>query len=330
MDADQKKSKIAILGATSHIAKGLINNFLQGGGVVLHLYTRSPEKVRSFLEAIGGFSRRGCVIHKGYKDFMKVPHDVLINCVGTGTLNKLRGNYANWFTVTEEYDNLAIGYLRDNHPDATYVSFSSGAVYGRALPAPAEKNSANSLRVNHIDTEDYYAIARLNAEAKHRAFKNLRIVDLRIFSYFSRFIDLTDGYFITEILNCILKKKVLVTDKADFVRDYVHPEDLCSIVRKCIDAGKINKAFDVTSAKSVKKREILDYFKSEYGLKYRTGRSLRHASATGPKNIYCSSYNKAACVGYKPVFSSMDAIRQESKYILDASADGTRRGGIAD
>ena len=283
----------------------------------MHLYTRSPDKVRSFLGAIGRSTEKGYVIHEGYKNFMKSFYDVVINCVGVGTLNKLQGDFTRYFTVTEEYDNLAIGYLRNSHPDALYISFSSGAVYGREFSASVEENTMNSIRVNHIAKEDYYAIARLNAEAKHRAFKNLRIVDLRIFSYFSRFIDLTDGYFITDIMDCILNKKVLITDNVNIVRDYVHPEDIYSIIRKCMNAGKINAAFDAISFKSVEKKEILDYFSYVYGLKYETGRSLGHISATGSKNIYCSNYDNAASIGYKPAFSSMDAIKQESKYILN-------------
>lgn len=312
-----KKSKIAIFGSTSHIAKGLINNFLQSGEFSLHLYTRSPDKVRSFLGAMGKSPDRDCVIHEGYRDFTKSPHGVVINCVGVGTLNKLRGDFTKYFTVTEEYDNLAIGYLCNSCPDALYISFSSGAIYGRECSAPAEADTMNCIRVNQIIPEDYYFITRLNAEAKHRSFKNLKIVDLRLFSYFSRFIDLTDNYFIAEVLNCILNKKVLVTDNVNIIRDYVHPEDLFSIIRKCMDAGKINEAFDVTSAKPVEKREILDYFSLEHGLKYKMSRSLGHVSATGSKNIYCSNYNNAASIGYKPAFSSMDTIKQESRYILN-------------
>jgi nucleoside-diphosphate-sugar epimerase len=210
---------------------------------------------------------------------------------------------------------LVIEYLLEN-PDTLYISISSGAVYGRELSTPANEDTVNHISVNHITTDDYYAIARLNAETKHRAFGNLRIVDLRVFSYFSRFIDLTDGYFITEIMDCILNEKVLVTDDVNIVRDYVHPEDLFLMIRRCMGAGKINKAFDAISSKPAEKREILDYFSLEYGLKYEISRFLGHASATGSKNIYCSDYNSASCIGYEPTFSSMDAIEQESKYIL--------------
>lgn len=128
---------------------------------------------------------------------------------------------------------------------------------------------------------------------------------------------MTDDYFITEILNCILNQKLLETNAVNIVRDYIHPEDLFSIIRKCMDAGKINEAFDVTSAKPVEKREILDYFLIEYGLKYEISRSLSHVSAAGSKNIYYSNYNNAASIGYKPAFSSIDTIKEESKYIIN-------------
>ncbi|MFC2039098.1 NAD-dependent epimerase/dehydratase family protein [Chloroflexota bacterium] len=309
--------KIAIFGATSHIAKGLINNFLKSREFSLHLYTTSPEKASSFLDSIEKAPGIDFVIHEGYKNFMKSSYDVIINCVGVGTMAKLRGNYTNWFMVTEKYDNLAIEYLLINRPDALYISLSSGTVYGRDFSAPMKENTRHCIDVNHIVLEDYYPIVRLNAEAKHRAFGNLRIIDLRLFAYFSRFIDFADGYFITELLDCILKKKIFITGNINFVRDYVHPEDLFSIIGKCIDTEKINEAFDVTSSEPVEKQGILDYFSSEYGLKYEISQSLNYVSATGPKSVYYSEYNNASKIGYKPVFSSMDTIKEESKYIIN-------------
>jgi hypothetical protein len=311
-----KKRKIAILGSTSHIAKGLIYNFLKNDEFDLYLYVRSANKASNFLTSIGKFPDKDCLVSEGFTDFLKYNYDVIINCVGIGTLNKHKGNYSAYFTVTEEYDNLVIAYLRDKCSDALYISFSSGAVYGRGFFEPAGENTANCFSVNHISKEDYYAIARLNAEAKHRAFDDLNIVDLRLFSYFSRFIDLADGYFITEALNCILNKNIFITDDVNFVRDYVGPEDLFLMIEKCLGAGKINAAFDVMSVKPVEKKEILDYFSSEYGLKYKTGSVLNYVSPTGFKNVYYSKYFNAARVGYKPGFSSLETIKKESNYIL--------------
>lgn len=312
-----KKTKIAILGATSHIAKGLIDSFLEDANSSLALYTRSADKVQRFLKSIGKSLNQRRVIHQGYRDFKEHPYDVVINCVGVGTAKQLQGDYTKWFTVTEKYDNLVIDYLQNYQSDALYFSFSSGAVYGRDFSVPKEKNSINCLPVNQITYQDYYGIVRLNAEAKHRAFKHLRIVDLRLFSYFSRFIDLTDDYFITELLRSILNKKVFVTNKVNIIRDYVHPQDLFSMIQKCIKVSKINEVFDVTSAKPVTKQEIFDYFSSEYGLKYQMKKSLSDVSATGAKNIYYSRYNKAKAIGYKPQFTSLETIQEQSKYILD-------------
>jgi nucleoside-diphosphate-sugar epimerase len=309
------KNKIAVLGSTSHIAKGLIKNFLEDGRFSMHLYTRSPDKVVGFLETLGKSTGNNYFVHEGYKDFLRSSYDVIINCVGVGTLKKPGNNYSSYFMVTEKYDNLVIEYLLKN-PNTLYVSFSSGAVYGREHSAPAEENTINEIRANKISPADYYAIARLNSEAKHRSFNNLKIIDLRIFSYFSRFIDLTDGYFITEVLNCISNHKVLITNNLNIVRDYIHPNDLFSIIRKCMDAGKINAAFDVYSTRPVEKREILDYFSSEYGLKYETGQSPDQVSPTGSKEIYYSINTGATNIGYEPTFSSIDTIEQESKYIL--------------
>lgn len=314
-----KKLKIAILGSNSHIARGLINNFLQSRKFRLHLYTRHSDKVNNFLSSLREFVKDDCMVYKSYRYLAKHAYDVVINCVGVGTLNKLKGDYTKYFTITEDYDNLAINYIRNRYAQVLYICLSSGAVYGRGFSAPVNENTVNSIRVNHVAPEDYYGIVRLNSEAKHRSFKHLNIVDLRLFSYFSRYIDLTDDYFITEIMNCILKKKMLITDNINIARDYVHPEDLYSIISKCLNVSRINTVFDVTSSKPVTKKEMLDYFSSEYGLKYKIVRDLSHISATGMKNVYYSKYPNAKKIGYEPLFSSMDTIKQESKYILNVS-----------
>jgi nucleoside-diphosphate-sugar epimerase len=260
------------------------------------------------------------VIYEGYEDFRDPPHDVLINCVGTGTHRKLQGDFTPYFTVTEKYDNMAIGYLSARNPNALYISFSSGAVYGRDHRAPMEEDSLNCVRVNRLAPEDYYGIVRLYAEAKHRAFAHLNIIDLRLFAYFSRFIDLADGYFMTEIMDCILNRKVFETDTTNMVRDYLHPDDLFRMILRCMGrmhAGKINGAFDVCSAKPAEKTAILDYFTSEYGLKCKFSPSLKNSSATGFKSIYCSDNTLASEIGYAPESSSMDTLAGEAEYILN-------------
>jgi nucleoside-diphosphate-sugar epimerase len=310
--------KIAILGATSHIAKGLIFHFLQKRGFVLHLFTRSPETTDEFLCSLDKAAGTGCFIHEGYSDFHHWLYDAVINCIGVGAARKLKGDYTLYFTVTEEFDNLVISYLQ-KHPDTLYISIGSGAVYGPAHAAPVTQSSSNSVSVNHPAPQDYYGIVRLNAEAKHRAFRELHIVDLRVFAYFSRFIDLSEGYFITEIMDAILNGKVLLTDGLNMVRDYLHPEDLFSMVCRCIQRRRINTAFDVVSAKPCDKWEILESFSRKYGLRFEIVTDLGYTSATGRKNVYCSNYQAAFQFGYVPKHTSISTLLDEADRILPAA-----------
>lgn len=309
--------KIAIMGATSHIAKGLTERFLRRREDHLYLFARSADKITELASNNAAFNGANYTICSNYSDFHSYAYDVIVNCIGVGTLNKHRGDYTLYFTVPEAFDNMAIDYINGRSRNTLYISMGSGAVYGNDHSAPVDENSVNRVKVNRITAQDYYSISRLNAEAKHRAFSRLNIIDLRVFSYFSRFINLADGYFITEVLNSIQSGKTLVTDPINMVRDYLHPDDLFLMIIKCLNAGNINCAFDVSSSKPVEKREILEYFSTVYGLKYTIGEPLDTFSATGQKSCYCSTYNAAAGIGYIPVYSSMDTIKQESKAILD-------------
>lgn len=310
---------IAIMGATSHIAKGLIDNFLQKSENHLYLFSRSAGAVQGFLDAIGAGDGEGYTIFDNYQNFASILYDVIINCIGVETRNKHNCDFTRYFSVTEEFDGLVIRYLQNSNPDALYISFSSGAVYGKGFSAPADEFTKNRIQVNNIVPEDYYGIARINAEAKHRAHSDLRIVDLRIFSYFSRYINISDGYFITDIMEAILGNTVLVTDTTNIVRDYLHPEDLFAMIVNCISAGRINLAIDVNSSSPVAKQDILDYFASEYGLKYESRPSTENTSATGAKNNYFSVNKMAHLMGYLPKFGSMETLIHEAKYILNSN-----------
>ena len=118
--------RIAILGATSHIAKGLISNFAQNTECKLFLFARSHKCIEEFLKEN---SLKGDILIKGFKDFHSYEYDVIINCVGLGVPNKLKGKTDLIFQLNEEFDNMVISYL-DKHPRSRYINFSSGAVYG--------------------------------------------------------------------------------------------------------------------------------------------------------------------------------------------------------
>jgi nucleoside-diphosphate-sugar epimerase len=314
--------KFAILGSSSHIAKNIIVYLLKRGAGDIHLFTRSVDSVSSFLVDADNPCETSVFVHDGYANFNSRPYDVIINCVGVGTLQKLHFDFSQYFTVGEEFDNLVINHLLTVCPSALYICFSSGSVYGRDHAGPVDENTCNSISVNHVMREDYYGITRLYAEAKHRALQELNIVDLRIFSFFSRYIDLTDGYFITEILAAILNDTTLITDNSDMVRDYLHPEDLMAMIETCLKTGRINAAYDVVSVWPASKADILELFSREYGLKYEVCDTFSHISATGSKNYYTSRYGAATALGYVPQFASLETLRSEAGEILSRNRAG--------
>ncbi len=310
-----RKSRIAILGATSHIAKGLINNFLSRDSVRLFLFARNARPVPVFLKETVGTRGGDVTIIEGYRTFSEKAYDLIINCIGLGTVSEEPHIYTSFFMVTERFDNLVISYLKKS-PRTVYINFSSGAVYGTGFPTPANAKTINEIPVNGITRDNYFAVAKLNSEAKHRAFETLNIIDIRVFSYFSRFVDITGKYFLTELLHCLVQGKVFITGEENIARDYIHPDDLFLLIKKCLARKKINVAIDAYSLRPAKKKEILEYFASRYGLKYAIEKSAGRPHVTGHKSVYYSLFKKAAELNYRPRFSSMVTIQQESAYLL--------------
>jgi nucleoside-diphosphate-sugar epimerase len=304
--------KIAILGATGHIAKSLIYNFKKSDKYRLYLFARSPEKLDSFLKTIN-YNKNIEKINLDY--FASEKFDAIINCVGIGNPSKLKNIGPDIFRITEFYDNFILDYLTDNN-SCTYINFSSGAAYGANFSIPAEIKKFFEININNICDKDNYGITKLYSEAKHRSYKNLNIVDLRIFAFFSRYIDLNSKYFIAELISCIKARKEFLTNNNNIIRDYVHPNDLFNLIDIFIKIRKTNDVFDVYSLKTITKFEILDYFAENYGLIYKIENGTFGENATGVKDNYYSINKKAENIGYIPTFSSKDCIVGETKEIF--------------
>ncbi|MHB1347585.1 MAG: NAD-dependent epimerase/dehydratase family protein [Candidatus Humimicrobiaceae bacterium] len=304
--------KIAILGATGHIGKNLIFNFKKSDKYDLYLFARSTEKLDNFLKSIDYFNNIKII---NLNNFNNEKYDVIINCIGIGDPKKLKDSGPEIFRLTEYYDNFILDYLKDNN-SCIYINFSSGAAYGVDFSIPAENKKCCEININNICNKDNYGITKLYSEAKHRSCENFNIVDLRVFAFFSRFIDLNSKYFITELISCIKTKKEFLTNSNNIVRDYVHPNDLFNLINISINIKKINDVFDVYSLKPITKFEILNYFAENYGLKYKIEEGIFGENITGIKDNYYSINKKAEKVGYIPEFSSLDCIINEAREIL--------------
>jgi len=259
---------------------GATSHIAQG---LIHNFSKNDDQTLYYFER-SSYGKNGWLY--------KVDFDVIINCVGVGTNPK---DHTDYFTVTEKYDNLAIDYLL-KHPKTLYISFSSGVV--------------------HRPLESDYGTVRLYTEAKHRAFKDLNIVDLRLYSYFSRFLNMDDDYFMVDVIKAVIDKKLLETSIGNFVRDFIHPNDLFSLIKKIIKRRKINQVFEVCSRAPVTKQQILDYFSSEHGLKYKVTKFRHWVSATGTKDCYFPDTLRPEVLGYEPKYTSLQTIKEEAKWLL--------------
>jgi nucleoside-diphosphate-sugar epimerase len=306
--------RIAILGATSHIAKNLISFFLLDLQYELFLFARNEAGVLDFLRIIGA-QRVPRILP--FEAFSSGNYEAVINCVGIADPRKQKTAGIELFRLTERYDNLALDYL-ESHEQTVYVNFSSGAVYGTAFETGVTEESAAVIAVNKIGPADYYRISKLNSEAKHRAMPCRKIIDLRVFSFFSRFVDLESGFLLCEMIRCVKEHQVFYTNATDIVRDYVAPSDLFSLVKHCLDGNRQNISLDVYSARPIRKSELIDLFKCEFGLETEVDATSR-ISATGMKVSYYSCNRAGArLVGYVPRESSLESIRTEIRTLLSS------------
>ena len=278
------------MGANSHIAKGL-----------MHFGTEEGYQIVPFSRSTGGYS-----------EFLGGRYDVVINCVGPGII---KDNYADWFTVAEKYDNLAMQYLLEVNPETLYIHFSSGKVYGDAGPATAQTRL--QIDPNNVPRSQYLSITKLYAESKHRVFDHLNIVDIRVFAYFSRWANLEENYFISLVAKCLKENRAFVTNSTDVYRDFLGPQDLFDIVRLSILKKKLNAAIDAFTLKPVSKMDLLDRLRTEFNLDYYIDNSIEIPNSSGFKDkYYTTCTNATSTLGYKPAKTSENTVAFEMQHLL--------------
>ncbi|MFA6973577.1 MAG: NAD(P)-dependent oxidoreductase [Parcubacteria group bacterium] len=299
--------KIAILGATGYIGRSLVYELSLETKDDIFLFGRSRKKLNDLLKII---VNKKSFKANNFDKFKNFKYDVVINCVGIGNPAEMNKSGFKIFEITEKFDNLVLNYLKKN-PECIYINLSSGAAYGKKIEKPVKNETYSSININKLDQGDNYTISKINSEAKHRILSEFNIVDLRVFSFFSRFIELGPGYLISDIIISIKNKSVLLTAPEDIVRDYVNPSDLLNLIKLLIKKKNINEVFDVYTLKPVSKFELLNYLKKKYGLRFEIKKSSVLSSPTGLKNAYYSNNKKAKDIGYKPTMTSLQGIERE-------------------
>jgi nucleoside-diphosphate-sugar epimerase len=309
--------RIAILGATSHIAKDLIKQFFAEDCHELVLFARRAQAVTDWLCESG--------IEHGYAvcDFssfnIDLHFDALINFVGVGNPAQTSAMGASIFDITLQYDQMALDYLEE-HNDCRYIFFSSGAVYGGNFDEPVTEYSNALLPVNHFGAEHWYAAAKLYAECRHRAHTNKTITDIRVFNYFSYSVDLNAQFLITDILRSTRMREIFRTSASNITRDYAGPHEIYQLVNRILHASNVNCAVDCYTNAPVDKLTLLEAMSSAFGLRYELVPQATGMTATGNKTHYYSLNRRASeAFGYLPLQTSQEVVLAQAKLILDNS-----------
>ena len=308
--------RIAIFGGTSQIAKDFVLTSSHFGNDEFILFSRATKTVDYWLSENGLAGRHST---HDYAEFETAsPYDAIMNFVGVGDPAKALEMGSAIFKVTEQYDQLAINYLR-RYAQCRYIFMSSGAAYLSDFQAPANTATASALQLNQMNHRDWYGISKMYAEARHRADPQLAIVDIRIFNYFSHTQDMSAAYFMTQVAQSIANKTILTTSSDPMVRDYLHPLDFYQLVSKIMECPAINCAVDAYSQEPIDKATLLRVMESSFGLQYQVSNNASHPNATGLKPFYYSEDHSASRFGYEPQYSSLEGIERELSLLFNKS-----------
>ena len=306
--------KIAILGATSQIAQDLILSFSKNQNYGFLLFGRNIELLEKWINS-ENLSKKYQV--KEYSEFDNhQKYDVIINFVGIGDPVKAQKMGGDIFKITEQYDDMALEYLKQNK-ETKYIFLSSGAVYGGNYQEPVNKDTIATIDINNLKSTDWYTLAKLYAEAKHRALPDLSIVDVRVFNYFSHKQNMDARFLITDIVRAIKNKEVFKTSAEDIVRDFITPPDFYNLVQAIIDFKHTNTALDCYTKSPVSKFDLVNELKDIYGLHYTIGESGNVVNATGAKINYYSMNKTLNKIEYSPINTSLSGVIKEIDLMLN-------------
>jgi nucleoside-diphosphate-sugar epimerase len=298
---------IAIIGASSEIARDLILSFIKEKNIKLHLFARRPNEVNIWLN---NFSIQEYCLVDDFSAFGKQEFDVVINFVGVGNPAKASSLGASIFDITLKYDELVLNYLRDK-PSCRYFFLSSGAAYGTNFDSPANFSTKASIDINNLKSQDWYGVAKLHAESRHRSLSNLSIIDIRVFNYFNHKQNMEAQFFIADIVRSIRDDKVLETSSDEMMRDYIGSDDFASLVKTLFNSSKSNDVIDTYSISPVSKFELLEIMKKKFNLTYAISNKKKFLNPTGEKINYFSTNRNAEKYGYVPSKTSIMLITEE-------------------
>lgn len=261
--------KIIIIGAGGHVGKSLTYEFESLGFEVLK-YNRT--------------------LYDGFlplSSFRDAPEsDILINCLGVGTPQKEKEYGTSLVDLELTWNNNCLYYIK-KYPECHYFYFSSG------VANPKYKN------------DSIYSRTKVYIEDINNSL-NSNTHNLRLYSYFTRFIDIDNTQFLPSIIRAIKNRETLYVNRTEIIRDYIHPLDIMKTILHIMKYCNKMKVSDLSSGLPISKKEVLSYFSDNYNLKWKY---LPFAKKE-VKSIYVP---ERMCL-YN--MTSIDTIKKESKFLL--------------
>lgn len=311
--------RTAVLGASGQIAKGLIAEL--SPRQELYLFSREPKSVHAFLE-------RMCIEGKvyGYGDFPRFHYDLVINATGPCDPKTIRENTSEVLRVTEFFDNVVVDYMVEN-PAVLYIFLSSGAIYRNGYQRRAGREATCEIPLNEFSGDLVYSLAKIYAEARHRALTRYKIADVRIFGYFSRYIDLSGAFFLSQVGRALVNGEGFRTTRKNFVRDYVCADDLARLIDRILESDHRNTAYDLVSAAPVSKARLLEKMVELFDLEVKIEGSgtWEFDEVEEPESLGYDATTRE--VGYAPRFTSIEIVEREMRAIIEAHGrDGAPAG----
>ena len=298
-----EKKVIAILGANGQIGRTLIGIYGQLD-IELYLFVRNHD-------TLADLSFNTFIHVLPYDAFGREHYDVVINAAGPGDPVIQRKLNSRIVETLDRLDLLVLNYI-DDHSDTIYIYISSGAVYDGNYVNAVDNLSVFSLPAGKLDEICMYPLAKLAAEARHRARFNARIADIRLFGYVSEYLNPEAGHFLSQILRALRENVPFETHCVDFVRDVVGPAELTDLIERIVEAGGKNEAYDLYSVAPMTKLELLDQMSHIYGLKVSFSHEVTaNMGARKPDRI--TLRDQAELIFYLPKRTSIDVVVEEFK-----------------
>ncbi|MBM10334.1 MAG: hypothetical protein CMF69_12355 [Magnetovibrio sp.] len=280
----------------------------------LNLYSRFPQNVAEFatLQNIPGSIWSANSI----EFFGETSSDVIINAVGAGDPSIVRRMDGSIINISAKYDDIVLSYLANN-PKSKYIFLSSGAVYGNGFGMSENDFSKLPSLQFLARSASHYSRSKVIAEVKHRQHPTLNIIDIRIFGYFSRFINVSGELFLAEVARAILQGTKFITTSASMIRDYSVPFDLWRCIEACISGSNKNMAVDLRSRSEIEKFYLLRCLKEQFELDYVINDMAESYVRAQPYDVYFSNLAVPPSIYFKPKYSSLAGVISELSQMLN-------------